>query len=68
MSDNRTKNAFISPFPAEWQTVIFRCYGFVSAKNIAGEEVTLFRHQEGDTYFVEGKVEDRQAFCVKIQF
>ena len=34
----------------------------------AGEEVTLFRHQEGDTYFVEGKVEDRQAFCVKIQF
>lgn len=34
----------------------------------AGEEVTLFRHQEEDTYFVEGKVEDRQAFCVKIQF
>ena len=35
MSDKRTKNAFISPFPTEWQTVIFRCYGFVPAKNIA---------------------------------
>lgn len=34
----------------------------------AGETVTLFRHQEGDTYYIEGKVDDHQAFCVKIQF
>lgn len=34
----------------------------------AGETVRLFRYQEGDTFWVEGKVEDRQAFCVKIQF
>ena len=34
----------------------------------AGETVVLSRWQEEDTYYVEGKVDDRQAFCVKIQF
>lgn len=34
----------------------------------AGEEVALYRWRDGDTYYVEGKVDERQAFCVKIQF
>ena len=34
----------------------------------AGETVTLSRLQDGDTFYVEGRVDDRQAFCVKIQF
>lgn len=34
----------------------------------AGEEVVLYLYRDGDSYYVEGKVEDRQAFCAKIDF
>ena len=34
----------------------------------AGEEVVLYLFRDGDTYYVEGKAEDRQAFCARIDF
>ena len=34
----------------------------------AGDTVRLCRWQEGDTFWIEGRVADRQAFCVKIVF
>ena len=33
-----------------------------------GETVSLFRYRDGDTWYIEGKVEDRQAFCTSIKF
>lgn len=33
-----------------------------------GDTVSLYRHVEGDTWYVEGKVDDRQAFCTAIKF
>ena len=34
----------------------------------AGEEVSLYLFRDGDTYYVEGRAEDRQAFCARIDF
>lgn len=37
-------------------------------ETLAGEEVVLYLFRDGDTCYVEGKVEDRQAFCARIDF
>ena len=37
-------------------------------ETLAGEEVVLYRFRDGDTYYVEGKAGDRQAFCARIDF